>query len=267
MNLNITDNKIRIILFIGLLSLFSCNETKLVEEMVNFDQSFIPVWQHLYNVEIQKEQHNEEYLIANWIQFSKDWTILKEKYQYEKMNDDWQETFRFIGMWIDEADSAMFRNDFEAALVYMDHLRFEISELRYREGIDYALDKLWDYEIALSILLDATREPQLYHLGWDEVALIVSECNRTWLDVMAEAFDNQLFDIDENSEAHLQDQFTITTVKWNEVNLLVTEGYVESIIPIVDELMKSYLELLKEFGDPVQPNEYIAFKERIVNQI
>lgn len=259
MTFNITtDNKIRIFLFLGLLSLFSCNKNELVNEMVQFDQSFIPVWQTLYAIEFNKDTNDEVNLNANWQQLRQDWKILEEKFKNEQMDDDWQESFRFIEQWMTQIDWALKRDDLQLAIICLDHVRFEISDLRCREEIDYALDKIWDYEISLSALLDVSREPQLAHLDWDDIAIIINDCNRSWTEVIAQDYNNKLFKMNSKQRKDLENQFVIISVQLNELNLLVDHGSTESIRAITDQLIDNYLEMLSAFGHPVQPNNGIA---------
>lgn len=250
-----TDNKIRIFIFIGLLSLFSCNKNEIVNEMAQFDQSFIPVWQTLYAIEFQKEMKIEVDINANWQQLNDDWDLLKTKFQYQQIDDDWQESFRFIEQWMSQIEIAIDRNDIDLALICLDHVRFEISDLRCREEIEYALDKVWDYEISLSALLDVSREPHIVHLDWDDLAIIVNDCNSAWSQVISQEYDNKLFRLDKNQRKNLENQFVITSVQLNELNLLVDHGSTESITRITEELIDSYLDLLTVFGKPVQPTE------------
>ena len=247
-----------IFIVIGLLFICSCNKNELVTEMIQFDQSFIPVWQTLYAIEFNKEVKSEGAINANWQQLSQDWETLHGRYKNEQMNDDWQESFRFMEQWMTQIDWALERDDLDLALIYLDHVRFEISDLRCREGIDYALDKIWDYEISLSALLDVSREPQLCHLDWNEIALIINDCNSAWLGVISQNYDSKLFKMNRRERMELENQFTINSINLNELNLLVDNGRTESIIVITDQLIENYLNMLSVFGHPAQPNDIIA---------
>jgi len=139
----------------------SCDVQSIKEDMVQFDQAYLPVWAYAYEGNLQKAKASVFYLEFQWQR-------LRGKYQDAMPDESWQETFRRVNDWLGDVYYAIDANELPLALSQLEHVRYELQQLRREYHVDYFLDHLYDFQDELAILTEAANDDMLCLLEWLE---------------------------------------------------------------------------------------------------
>lgn len=178
----------------------SCNKSSLIYAMADFDQAFIPVFYSVYVGDLESAEKAMVNLNIKWAE-------LNQEYEKESSaSHNWQESFHMIDAWLADANSAIINNDSLQALLQLDHARYELIDLRWREGIRYHLDKVWDLEATIDIVVETTSDPMLDLMEWEEFIPMCYDVERAWILVIEEPFQPNLFQFSENKLERLEER-------------------------------------------------------------
>lgn len=172
----------------------SCKVLDLKEDMVHFDQAFIPVWIYAQEGDIAKAKAAVFYLEFRWQQ-------LRGKYQHSVEDENWQEAFRRVNDWLGDVYYAIDANQSEVALSQLDHVRYDLQQLRRFYHVDYYLDHLFDFYDELTVLVEAANDDMLCLLEWPEFEVLSVSTLQHWRNLMTHPFDAGLykFSVEEES--------------------------------------------------------------------
>jgi len=164
-------------LLVGLI-LVNCQETNVVEEMQHFDARFIPVW-------IAAKTGNTNNLQSAVTDLQNQWETLKSEYELEiGPTVDWLETYECLDDLMNQTTSALEREDMPSVLEYLDGIRFELIHLRNRYNVSYDLDKIWEFEMAYTLVKTMMQNPKQVLLELNELDCIVEDMNIAWEKVL-----------------------------------------------------------------------------------
>ena len=168
------------ILLAIIVTMGSCNKPGVERDMVYFDEAYVPVLYYVYKNDMDKATNSMYLLNARWQQF-------QDKYQHVFGEDeDGLERLRYVDDWLGDASHAIFQNDRHTAMMQLDHVKYEMMEIRRSYKIEYFLDYLWDFEGALSMLAEASCEDISLVCSRDELTFLIDETQYLW-DIVMEA--------------------------------------------------------------------------------
>ncbi len=219
--------------------MFSCNKPGIKKDMVHFDEAYIPVLYYVYNSELDKASNSMFLLDARWQEF-------ENKYQYQFSNDfDELERLRYINDWLGDAKNAILRDDQYSALIQLDHIKYEMMEIRRSYHMEYFLDYLWDFEGALSMLSEASCEDNTLVCSTDELVFLVDETKYLWEIVR----DAKHLPFSDKTDLALFEQYKKDVSE--NMKLVEAEKYssYKNLEVAVDETFVSFMNLLTLFGD------------------
>lgn len=229
--------------YLALVSLmYSCNQPAIEKDMVHFDEAYVPVLYYVYNSDLDNASDAMYLLDARWQQFN-------NKYQIIFRDDvDELDRLRYIDDWLNDATDAIFRNDRQIALNQLDHVKYEMMEIRRSHKMAYFLDYLWDFEGALSMLGEATCEDSTLVCSTDEVAFLVDETQYLWK-IVEDAKNTPFSKYFDSADAALYEKYKKEVSE--NMKLIVAEKYgsYKNIEASVDRTFVAYMKLLTLFGD------------------
>ncbi|MEM1321873.1 MAG: hypothetical protein AAGG75_16555 [Bacteroidota bacterium] len=222
----------------------ACNAPLLKQEMVQFDRAFIPVFYYSYVGDVESAQKALPLLQRQWQKVRMDFE------QASTASDDWQESIRLIGAWIEEAHCALRDGEAERALFQLDHARYELMDLRWREGInDYYLDYAWELEATIDIAISTSSDPMLKLLDWKEFVAISEDVNSSWQALQAQTVDQQLYRIKGAKMLLLKErQQAMNTAILNFLRSVESADRLE-FAATAKALEPAYLNYINLFGD------------------
>lgn len=179
------------------LLLANCQTPEIRKAMVQFDQAFLPVLLYSYEGDTYQAKHAVFFLEFRWQQLRK---------QYEGMLPEERETFQRINDWLGDAYYAIDANYPQVAANQLEHVKYELADLRDRYGVDYYLDGLYDFEGSLSLLREAANDEMLCFMEWSEYEQLLRETRRSWEKLCAEPFDAALFGFDAQKQSRLREE-------------------------------------------------------------
>ena len=175
------------------LSTYSCDVQDIKEDMVHFDQAFIPVWTYAYEGNTQKAKAAVFYLEFRWQR-------LYGKYRDAVPEEAWQESFRRVNEWLGDVYYAIDADESQLALSQLEHVRYELQQLRRRYHVDYHLDHLYDFQDELAILIEAANDERLCMMEWAEFEELSVAALQQWRGVMVRDFDAGFYGLDAEEE-------------------------------------------------------------------
>lgn len=219
--------------------------------MVHFDEAYVPVFYHVYKNDLDKASSSMFLLDARWQKF-------QDKYQLLFKDDiDGLERLRYIDDWLCDTKDAIFRNDQFTAMVQLDHMKYEMMEIRRSYKMEYFLDYLWDFEGALSMLSEVSCEDNTLVCSPDELAFLIEEAIYLW-QIVDEAENMPFSKVFGGHEMARFEQFKNEVTK--NLKLVEAEKYSsqKNLAATVDRTFESFMNLLTLFGDFDAVNSYYA---------
>ena len=224
------------------LSTNGCDLQDIREDMVRFDQAFIPLWAHAQEGNVQKAKAAVFFLEFQWQQ-------LRVKYQFAAEDDEWQETFRRVNDWLGDVYYAVDANRMDLALNQLEHVRYELQQLRRQYHIDYFLDHLYDFQEEVAVLTEASNDEMLCMLEWPEFEELAVSALNHWRRIMIHPFDAAFYGLDAEEERLYQ----AYRVEMEEVLInfldVVESADREAIATESFHLEAAFMPLLRLFGD------------------
>lgn len=198
------------VLFLTLFIL-ACQPTgkEVAKQMASFDRVFIPVFYATYNqspTDLPLQLHQLE---ASW----KD--LEKVCRQHLKDKADWKYSVDIIEQWLGEASIALKSQNWKEGYNKLDHIRYEMMQIRECNGIPYYLDKVWNLQLAFELVQEAANDPMLCQLSWQEFRGLVNGMNRQWEMLNNNESDKFPFYFDRQARA-----------QWKEVSINMTKQLV-----------------------------------------
>ena len=234
-----------------LVSLPSCKYQTLEQGMVEFDEAFIPAWFYVLQNDLDRAYPAYLFLEKRSIQFQND-------YQKFKVNDDWDEHFRRIGDWLKDAKYALKNQDQHNALMALDHVRYELMELRLQHGSNYYLDRIWGFEILLDEVVEIAQDPLLCLVEYQYFEDLVTVMNDQWVGCLVLREELEIFEFSPEEEKLYARSIRNITNILVEFNEAVACGDGEMFSEKASEIWPAYLHLISVFGDFESSNTNFA---------
>ncbi|MFK7808901.1 MAG: hypothetical protein AB8F74_13940 [Saprospiraceae bacterium] len=243
--------------FLFLLITFSCEKNSHVKsDMIGFDRAYIPVFYYTTLGDLKAAQKSMYVLKAKWQHYQ------SAHHPEVGASEDWKETIRLIGTWLDETDCALEERDVALALIQLDHARYELVDLRIREGIDdYYLDYLWDLEASMYSLMEISDGRTIDSLELCNFDVLIEEIEITWGELVNRDFDEKIFECDKEkmrSCNYRKDRLGYAVFSLSQA------AKTENLHQLVDAalaLEPAYLNYISMFGDFESVETYYALKK------
>lgn len=242
------------ILFTIIFALSACVSPTIKKDMVKFDEAFIPAWYYTYIGDLDNARRAMLPLLNTWKQFEKKYTAQLIA------NEDRSESMRRVGIWLDEANCAILDEEVSRSTVHLDHARYEMMELRYLIGInDYYLDKVWDLESSIVLLIDYATDDMLGLLEWQEFREVAQDMQKAWKEVLKAQPDPELFELTETQALRLAENKLKLNIAIDEfLNQLETADG-RCFGPAAEDIKPAYVNFMKVYGDYKTIQTYYAF--------
>jgi len=210
--------------------------------MVHFDEAYVPVLFYVYKSDMDNATNSVYLLDARWQQF-------QSKHQFLFKNDpDGLERLRYINDWLGDASDAILRDDRHTAMIQLDHIKYEMMEIRRSYKIEYFLDYLWDFEGALSMLAEISCEDISLVCSADELAFLINETQYLW-DIVLEAKNTPISSVFDNEKLARFEKYKKEITE--NMKIVEAEKYssYKDLGIAVDNTIESFMNLLTVFGD------------------
>lgn len=245
-----------LLLFVFLFSLSSSCEDEninvLLQDMAKFDKAFIPVLYYVRQGEMDNAKKSVFFLNHTWQKVNRKYKNLKPE------DDDWQEAFRMTDAWLSDAYFSIDAIQPKEAYIFLDHVRYQMMDLRSQHDIDYYLDNVWEFEASLDLAEEVAIDQMLCLLDYCEFEDIVKDLNEQWKIVKQAKVDAELFNLDTEDLKVLNNQKEKLREAIIVFNQAVDEMEGENLAMTATFLRQAYLEYLAGFGDFISSKHYYA---------
>lgn len=195
---------ISLFVLIGLLAL-SCNTAKVQEDLLQFDQAYIPTFVYVYQGDMAAAKRAVLFLDKEWRK------VLPQYKNHFGDNEDSRGHLQQMECWLADAYDAIEEGNQMYALNQLDQARYELYELTKAHHIDYFLDAVWEFEAILDVMVETTSDPMLCLLEWSEFLELVEDMEQSWELVLRNKLNEKQFDFDlEKMLLLYQDQLDLT---------------------------------------------------------
>lgn len=244
------------LLFIFFFSLASScekdNVNVMLSDLAKFDEAFVPVLYYVQQDELDNAKRAVFFLNHSWQKLNR-----KYKNQFPE-NDDWNETFRMTDAWLTDAYHSINEMQQKEAYIFLDHVRYQMIELRSQNDLKYYLDEVWEFEASLDVAEEVAVDQMLCLLDYCEFEEIVDDLNEQWTVLMHKKVDYKLFEMNGDEIDQLQKQKKKLSEALVVFNQAVEEMEGENLAMTATFLRQAYLEYLANFGDFVSSKHYYA---------
>ena len=243
-------------LVLFLLTISSCEDKHVRNDMIKFDRAFIPVFYYTSIGDLPAAEKAMYPLMSRWQHYQ------SPAHFVNKESKDWNETVRLIGAWLEGANCALQEKDAYRALIQLDHARYELADLRFRSDMDdYYLDYVWDLEASMYMVIDVANDPLIDLLEFNEFELLSEELEKAWINVMNNSYDDGLIEC-------TPDELRYINYQKEKFNLALL-GLFESIdsadrcrfADAALALEPAYLNFMARFGDFDSAETFFALKK------
>lgn len=233
-----------------ILGAVSCSDQQVVENAsIAFDKAFIPVFYYTYTGDAA--QAERAFIVLNHR-----WEKLNRQFEEHANNaHNWRRSFSMIDAWLDDTAYALSIKEMDLALVQLDHARYEWIDLRWREGMKYYLDYLWDLEATIDLLVQYNKDSQYSQLSSEDFMLMVYDMDAAWKELQVNTWEAAFFDMDKKEETKRKQ------VLGNQIEsyIKIAESAEKSHInAAAEEMEKAYLNYMMLFGDFEASKTYFA---------
>ncbi len=239
-----------------LLTITSCKDKHVRNDMIKFDRAFIPVFYYASIGELSAAEKAMYPLISRWQHYQ------SPAHFVNKESKNWDETVRLIGAWLEGANCALQEKDAYRALIQLDHARYELADLRFRSGIeDYYLDYVWDLEVSMYMVIDVSNDQMIDLLEFNEFEMLGEELEKAWVNVLNSSYDKGLIECtpDELRYVNYQkEKFSIALVAlFESIDAADRCKFADAALA----LEPAYLNFMAMFGDFDSTESFYALKK------
>lgn len=244
------------ILFVIIFSVASSCEEKvensLTKDMVELDKSFVPVMYFVLQGDLREAKKSSFFLKHTWGKMERKYKVLHPE------NDDWQESIRMTTAWLADAITAIDSNVQQDAFIFLDHVRYQLIELRRQQDIDYYLDYVWEFEASLDVVEEVAVDQMLCLLEYCEFEELVEDVNFAFQELKKAELDATLFEFEKIDLAEIRLREKRIAIALDNFNRAVAEADGEEVAVTVTLLDQAYIDYLHSFGDFVNSQSYFA---------
>lgn len=227
----------------------SFTSTDIRSHMVRFDQAFLPALEYTLQGNADQAKRAVFYLEFQWRKLR---TRLQHRYPEERL------ALSRIDGWLGDAYYAIDANCPVTAANQLEHVKYEFMVLRDRQGIDYYLDQLYDFQGGLEIVAEAAADEVLCLMEWPEFVALTQELRREWHTIQRQPFNAALheFDADEVRQFRYHQQSMSRAL--DAFAKAVNTAQRKDAERASQQLKTAFQQLLHLFGDFENKQTYFA---------
>lgn len=182
-------------LAIATLLLSSHTSPDIRSQMVRFDQAFLPALEHTLQGDVYEAKRAVFYLEFEWRKLR---TRLQHRYPEERP------ALSRIDGWLGDAYYAIDANCPVTAANQLEHVKYELMVFRDRHGIEYYLDRLFDFQGGLEVVAEAAADEMLCLMEWSEFEALTHELQREWHTIQRQPFNAALYEFEADQTRQLR---------------------------------------------------------------
>ncbi len=244
------------ILVLFILTAISCNEKHVRNDMIKFDKAFIPVYYYTSIGELALAEKAMYPLMARWQHYQ------SPEHFGTIESEDWKETIRLVGAWLEGTSCAIEERDAYQALIQLDHARYELADLRYRKNMDdYYLDYIWDLEASMYTVIDVANDQMIDLLEFNEFEELAEELEKAWVYVLNTPYDEGLVDCTPDKIRYINYQKEKFDIAMLELFKAIDSADRCKFADAALNLEPAYLNLMTMFGDFEATETFFALKK------
>lgn len=218
--------------------------------MMRFEQAFIPV--HYY-VEKGDMVHAKSALLY----LDHEWNILYGKYANSKKGD-WSESFRRTDEWMNDLCGQIDANRQVWSAALLGHIKYEMRELRRKNGIKYYFDAIYDFEGSWNTVVDITNDRMMCLYEWNEFEEFVRWSKRDWAVAESQNLPVQLLNLTDEQILSIQIRKEVLTEKLNNYRTVLSCGDQGAAHRAAISIQKAYFEFIRLLGRNYTANSFMA---------
>jgi len=244
-------------LFISFFGLFFISSFSLTGEtgsiqksMARFDQAFIPV--HYY-VERGNMVHAKSALLS----LDHEWNLLYEKYSNYKRGD-WSESFRRTDEWMSDLCEQVDSNRQMWSASLLNHIQYEMKELRQKNGIKYYFDAVYDFESSWNTVVEITNDQMMCLYEWNEFEEFVRWSKRDWAVAEGQNLPVELLNLTDEQILGIQIRREILSKRLHNYRAILSCGDQGAAHREALSIQKAYFEFIRLLGRNYSGNSFMA---------
>lgn len=237
----------KLTLYICLISLLfplnACKPMLMKKEMIQLDRNLVPVFYYVYKGDLLNTRLAMQALNIQWENY-KSSSIGANKFQQE-----WMQSVERADTWMQQTNLALEDGDLYGVLIQLDHARYEMMDFRWRMGMDYYLDGLWELEASISVTVDVAASPILGILGWDEFQDLCDDVWIVWSQLKEQSIEQRMYELSDEEMLLLSQREQNMEMAIVQFLRAVDEEDGYQFVESLKQLEPAYLELLESIGD------------------
>jgi hypothetical protein len=217
----------------------NCQTLEIQQPMAQFDRAFIPVLIYSYEGDAYQAKRAVFYLDFHWQK-------LRNRCQHNLPGE--AEALQRISEWLGDAYYAIDADYPLLAANQLEHVKYELMELRSRQGIAYYLDLLYEFHSNLDLLTEAAQDETLCRLEWEEFEQLLRLAQRQWAQICRQPLDAALFRFDEEKVNRLAQRQLILKEALGQFAEAADCADRLEIAASSQALQPAFMEVLRLFG-------------------
>lgn len=233
------------IFLVGTTGFQACEEApeKLAEEMISFDQVFVPIFYQTWEQNPVQLPQRLQSLTTRWNHLKK---VCNRQLQ---VLENGEYSVAMIDQWLGEAVYALSVYDWQAGMTKLDHVRYEMMQIRECNQISYYLDKVWDFQMAFELVREASNDPMLCLLSWSEFRILVENLDAGWKRLSQEKNDYAPFVLTADKKRVLGEQQQVIGSELARLQAIMDCADREEIASHVSRLEPFVFQFIRLFGE------------------
>ena len=229
----------------------NCQTMEIRKAMVQFDQAFLPVLLYAYEGDSYQAKRAVFFLEFKWHQL---------KDQYQNMLPEEGETFNRIDGWLGDAYYAIDANNPGLAANQLEHVKYEMMEIRHRYGVAYYLDGLYAFQSDIGLLHEAANDEMLCLMEWGEFEHLLRQTQAKWEALCEQAFDAELYEFDAKKQQQLKEEQRVMREALSQFAEAASYANRLDLAQASSSLQPAFFGVLKLFGSFETSQTYFALQ-------
>ncbi|HQU59255.1 MAG TPA: hypothetical protein PLU64_08665, partial [Saprospiraceae bacterium] len=186
------------------------------------------------------------------------WHQLKD--QYQNMLPEEGETFNRIDGWLGDAYYAIDANNPGLAANQLEHVKYEMMEIRHRYGVAYYLDGLYAFQSDIGLLHEAANDEMLCLMEWGEFEHLLRQTQAKWEALCEQAFDAELYEFDAKKQQQLKEEQRVMREALSQFAEAASYANRLDLAQASSSLQPAFFGVLKLFGSFETSQTYFALQ-------
>lgn len=221
-------------------------ENKLVEDMVRFDQVYIPTLAYTSEEKLKPSRMAMKSLNVVWDSFN-------AKYRADTHGDSqWSSDFDKVDSFVKAASRIVeYGTNLKQAHEELENIRLVFMHLRERNNIDYFVDHLTRFHEPMEKIVLAAKNKTEKTFSGKDLGLIqktLPVAKNLWHAVINAKFEPELYDFDKNKEAKLHSLLENERMALQRLEKALTRKNKNEIINAAVAIKPNFAKIFKSFG-------------------